>query len=121
MAGDPGDELLDAGADVVFRWKAYANYAGEAGAMNALRRRVPGHTPERYRAAFGVLCAAYDGAVSAVGRHYVQRPDKRSRFAEVADIDTGACLAELDGMAPELPAAVKEGILMRVIYWHYLR
>jgi|GEM_PF-2454411 len=113
--------LLDACADVVIRLKDYGSYGGEAGALTALRRRVPGHPPERYRTVLRLLGDVHDRAVEAIGQHRIRRSDKRSRFAEVEDIDTAACLAELDELAPGFAVPQKRVILMRVIYWHYLR
>jgi hypothetical protein len=121
MAEDADEELWAAGADVVINLKDYEKYGNDAGALKALSRRAPGHTPDRYRAVLGSLCAVHDLAVSAIGRHRVPRPDQRGRIASLEDIDTKACLAELDAVEPGVALRQKETILLRVIHWHYLR
>jgi hypothetical protein len=121
MAVEADKKLLEACSDVVIRFKGHGSYKTESGAVKALSRRAPGHTPEQYRACFGLLCGVYDRAVSAIGRHRARRPGKRSRFAEPEDIDASACLAELEEIEPGVAARQKEEILGWVIYWHHLR
>ena len=113
--------LLEAACDVVIRLKGHGSYRGEAGALRALARRVPGFAQEEYRAAFDFLCRVYDRAVEAIRRHPAERPGKTSRFAEFEDIDFDACLGELEEIQPGVATKQKREILTWVIYWHYLR
>jgi hypothetical protein len=114
-------KLLQAGSDVVIRFKGHSAYKTETGALKALRRRVPGLTPEKYRACFDFFCRVYERAVAAIEKHRVQGPQKQSQFAEAEDIDAKVCEAELNQIEPNLAMPQKEQILAWVIYWHYLR
>ncbi len=121
MAVKWGDMLLDVCADVVMRFIEHGSYKGEAGAVKALRRRVPGRTQEEYQACFNFLCGVYNRAVAAIDRHHIKRPDKRSRYAEPEDIDSTACLEEMEQIEPGVGLRQKQEILGWAIYWHYLR
>ncbi len=110
--------LLDVACDVVIRFKGHGSYEGVPGALRALARRAPGSTEEDRRTALELLCRAYDRAVEAIREHCVERPGKRSRFAEFEDIDFDACLAELEAIGPGVAEVQKRAILNWVIYWH---
>ncbi len=118
LSDDP-DHLLDVACDVAIRFKGDGSYEGVPGALKALARRAPDATEEDRRAALEMLCRAYDWAVEAIQGHRVERPGKRSRFAEFEDIDFDACLAELEAIGPGLAGEQKRYILTWVIYWHY--
>jgi hypothetical protein len=114
-------KLLDVGSDVVVRFKGHGSYKGEAGALKAMRRRAPGFSDEEYRAAFDMLSQVYDRAVDAIRRHWVHRPEKKSRFSEFEDIDHDACMRELETIEPGVAIREKWQILNWVIFWHYLK
>lgn len=113
--------LLDIARDVTIRFRGHGSYGDERGALKALRRRAPGHTPDEYLAVFELLCTVYDKAVAAIPRHPAQRPDKTSILAKAEDIDFDACMAELDEIEPGLAASEKGWILNWCIFWHYLK
>ncbi len=113
--------LLDIACDVTIRFRGHGSYGDEKGALKALRRRAPGHTPGEYQAVFKFLRTVYDRAVAAIPRHPAHRPEKTSKFAEADDIDFYACLAELDEIEPGLAAREKGWILNWCIFWHYLK
>lgn len=119
IPSDP--KLLDIACDVAIRFRAFRSYGDQKGALKALRRRAPGHTPDEYRSALEFLLAVYARAVAAIVRHPAHRPDKTSRFAEPEDIDFDACLAELDEIEPGLARREKGWILNWCIFWHYLK
>lgn len=113
--------LLEVASDVAIRFRGHGSYGDEAGALKALRRRVPGHTPEEYRATFDFLRAVYDRAVEAIPRHVVHRPEKTRNVAELEDIDFAACMRELDEIEPGLAPGAKGTILNWCILWYYLK
>ncbi len=113
--------LLDIACDVTIRFRGHGSYGDERGALKALRRRAPGHTPGEYLAVFEFLVRVYDRAVEAIPRHLVFRPEKTSIFAESEDIDFYACMAELDEIEPGLAAREKGWILNWCVFWHYLK
>lgn len=119
IPNDP--KLLDIACDVAIRFRGHGSYGDQNGALKALRRRAPGHTPEEYRSVFEFLLAVYNRAVAAIARHPAGRSDKTTRFAEAADIDFYACLAELDEIEPGLAPREKGWILNWCIFWHYLK
>jgi hypothetical protein len=113
--------LLDTCCDVVVRFKGHGSYGGEQAALKALRRRAPGSSQEEYRAAFDVLCKAYDRAVEAIRRHPAERPGGQRPYAEYDDIDFDACMRELEEVEPGAAMKQKRDILNWVIFWHYLK
>lgn len=119
IPNDP--KLLDIACDVTIRFRAHRSYGDEPGALRALRRRAPGHTPDEYRSVFQFLLAVYDRAVGAIAGHPVHWPDKTNNYAEPEAIDFHACLAELDEIEPGLAMREKGWILNWCIFWHYLK
>lgn len=113
--------LLDIACDVTIRFRGHRSYGDERGALKALRRRAPGHTPDEYRAVFECLCSVYDRAVLAISRHPTHRPEKATNVAESEDIDYAACMADLDEIEPGRAFREKGWILNWCIFWHYLK
>jgi hypothetical protein len=113
-------KLLDIACDVTIRFRGHRSYGDEKGAIRALRRRAPGHTPDEYRAVFELLGRVYDRAVEAIPMHRAQRPEKLTKFAPFEDIDYAACMKELDEIEPGVALKEKQWILNWCIFWYYL-
>jgi hypothetical protein len=113
--------LLDIACDVTIRFRGHGSYGDERGALKALRRRAPGHTPDEYLAVFAFLVTVYDRAVAAISRHPAHRHEKATNLAEFEDIDHAAYMAELDEIGPSLASREKGWILNWCIFWHYLK
>jgi hypothetical protein len=58
-------KLLDIACDVTIRFRGRRSYGDEKGAIRALRRRAPGHTPDEYRTVFELM-----------GKFFGCRPDR---------------------------------------------
>lgn len=114
-------KLLEIAGDVVVRFKEHDQYKGEAGALKAMKRRAPEFSDDDCRAAFDLMSRVLDRAVEAIGRHRVDRPDKKSRFAEPEDIDFDACMQELETIEPGVGTSQKGSLLNWAIFWHYLK
>jgi hypothetical protein len=121
MPNHDDPKLLDAGCDVVIRFKGHGSYKGADAALAALARRTPGSSRAQCRAIFDLFCRVYDRAVEAIRRHRIERPEKASRFAKIEDIDSAACMRDLETIEPGLATQQKQAILNWVIDWHYLR
>jgi uncharacterized protein (TIGR02996 family) len=121
--GLPTDpRLFDVCGEVVHYFKSYDSYRGRRReATRALARRVPGFEAGQYQALFDILCRVYDVAVAAISRHRLVTRKKRGEYAEAADIDSEACMKEMDAIAPGYAMAAKSNILAWVIDWYYLR
>lgn len=115
------ENLFDVACDVVIRLKGHDSYKRQSGALKALARRAPGFTQEQYRDVLNFLISVYDQAVKSVTLHRVERPEKTSRFAEMEDIDSKACMADLEFIEPGLATEQKWEILNWVIFWYYLK
>jgi hypothetical protein len=106
----------------VHQFKSYDSFRGRPReATRALARRVPGFEAEQYQALFDILCRVYDVAVAAISRHRRVTQKKRGEYADAADIDSEACMKEMDAIAPGYAMTAKSNILAWVIDWYYLR
>jgi hypothetical protein len=114
-------KLLDIACDVKISFRGHRSYGYENGAIRALRRRAPGHTPDEYGAVFEFLLTVYDRAKKAIPMHPAQRPEKTTKFVDFEDIDYAACMKELDEIEPGVAPKEKQWILNWCIFWYYLK
>lgn len=79
-------------------------------AIAQLTAQLPRTNPDHIRHLFALFCRIAARALKAVDRFKIRRK-KYWKFAEVADIDVGACFADIDRIEPGFAVAQKKMIL----------
>lgn len=115
-------KLLEIACDVAIRLRGHWSYGNTIeGAIKALRRRAPGHTPDKYRAVLEFLCKVYDRAAEVIPMYPAQHHVNTTGFAQFEDIDYTACMRELNRIKPGVALKEKRCILNWCIFWCYLK